>query len=204
MASTENSSYQEPQSSATAVSPECDRAVPANLRQECTEPVEDSIASPNFNDGSLNSPTSESQSSSPKNYSASKQSAVTQLQFDSDSDEDFEGSPEEESDEDHSSDSDWSEEGSSDQEESDEEGHSPPVVKKSYTKANRRPPGWRHKNQQKKYQGRRRFTNAEKNAIREGVSTFGVGKWAQIKKRHSDVLRIRTSTQIKVRARRRG
>lgn len=52
--------------------------------------------------------------------------------------------------------------------------------------------------QQKNYEGRRRFTDEEKRAIREGVRVFGKGHWAVIKDKYSIILNDRTSGQIKV------
>lgn len=46
--------------------------------------------------------------------------------------------------------------------------------------------------------GRRRlFTDEEKQAIRDGINIYGVGKWADIKAHFAIVLRHRTSVQIK-------
>ena len=59
-------------------------------------------------------------------------------------------------------------------------------------------PGKKMKSQQKKYSGRRRWTDEEKNAIKDGARRFGIGKWAKIKE-HFEVLDMRTSGQIKVR-----
>lgn len=42
-----------------------------------------------------------------------------------------------------------------------------------------------------------RFSEAEKEAIRQGVLKFGVGKWAQTKAAHEVTLRNRTSVMIK-------
>ena len=42
-----------------------------------------------------------------------------------------------------------------------------------------------------------RFSEAEKEAIRQGVLKFGVGKWAQTKSAHEVTLRNRTSVMIK-------
>jgi hypothetical protein len=55
------------------------------------------------------------------------------------------------------------------------------------------------KTQQKKYEGRRRWTEEEKRAIKEGIRELGVGKWADIKAMYSVLLDERTSGQIKVR-----
>eukprot|EP00980_Cylindrotheca_fusiformis_P028135 scaffold22583_cov106-Cylindrotheca_fusiformis.AAC.6 len=53
------------------------------------------------------------------------------------------------------------------------------------------------KSQQKKYAGRRRWTDEEKRAIKEGIRQKGVGNWAQIKEMYKVVLKDRTSGQIK-------
>lgn len=53
------------------------------------------------------------------------------------------------------------------------------------------------KSQEKKYEGRRFWTDDEKNAIIEGVKYFGLGRWADIKKKYSEELEFRTSGQIK-------
>ena len=55
------------------------------------------------------------------------------------------------------------------------------------------------KSQQKKYEGRRAWTDVEKNAIKEGIQNFGIGKWALIKEENAVILGNRTSGQIKVR-----
>ena len=58
---------------------------------------------------------------------------------------------------------------------------------------------WKHKkSQKKKYDGRRIWTDEEKDAIKEGMRMFGKGKWAAIKKQFSALLEDRTSSQIKV------
>jgi hypothetical protein len=44
---------------------------------------------------------------------------------------------------------------------------------------------------------RRKWTDEEKTAVRLGVAKHGVGKWAHVKKEYADVLRNRTSVQIK-------
>jgi len=54
------------------------------------------------------------------------------------------------------------------------------------------------KSQQKTYEGRRLWTDVEKNTVIEGIQNFGLGKWAEIKKNNSVILRNRTSGQIKV------
>jgi Myb-like DNA-binding domain len=42
-----------------------------------------------------------------------------------------------------------------------------------------------------------KWTDEEKNAVREGVRTLGVGKWMDVKKKYPFVLKNRTSVQIK-------
>jgi hypothetical protein len=54
------------------------------------------------------------------------------------------------------------------------------------------------KSQQKTYEGRRAWTETEIHAIKEGIATFGWGKWAQIKDYYNAILKNRTSSQIKV------
>lgn len=44
---------------------------------------------------------------------------------------------------------------------------------------------------------RRRWTDEEKGAVKEGVKKFGVGHWVEIKKDYGEILRNRTSVQIK-------
>jgi hypothetical protein len=44
---------------------------------------------------------------------------------------------------------------------------------------------------------RRAFTEEEKDVIRGGVETFGIGHWAEIKAHYFVILRHRTSVQIK-------
>lgn len=53
------------------------------------------------------------------------------------------------------------------------------------------------KSQQKSYDGRRVWTDQEKQAVKQGIRDFGVGQWAEIKKRWKVVLKDRTSQQIK-------
>jgi hypothetical protein len=53
--------------------------------------------------------------------------------------------------------------------------------------------------QKKKYAGRRRWTDEEKTAIKEGMRQLGKGKWADIKETYKVILNDRTSGQIKVR-----
>ena len=55
------------------------------------------------------------------------------------------------------------------------------------------------KSQQKSYEGRRIWTDAEKGAVIEGIKLYGIGKWAEIKKEYLETLKFRTSGQIKVR-----
>lgn len=57
----------------------------------------------------------------------------------------------------------------------------------------------RTRSQQKKYEGKRSWTDDEKNAIKEGILMCGKGNWALIKERFSEILDLRTSGQIKVR-----
>jgi hypothetical protein len=52
--------------------------------------------------------------------------------------------------------------------------------------------------QKKKYAGRRRWTDEEKTAIKEGMRQLGKGKWANIKELYEVILSDRTSGQIKV------
>ena len=51
--------------------------------------------------------------------------------------------------------------------------------------------------QTKPYKGRRPWTDEEKNALRVGVDAKGVGSWAIIKDYQQDILKWRTSGQIK-------
>ena len=53
------------------------------------------------------------------------------------------------------------------------------------------------KSQQKSYAGRRAWTRQEKEAVKQGIRVFGVSQWAQIKGMWSNVLKDRTSQQIK-------
>ena len=55
------------------------------------------------------------------------------------------------------------------------------------------------KNQVKLYNGRRIWSETEKNAVRDGVVRYGVGNWTQIKTCDAMILGNRTSGQIKVR-----
>ena len=55
------------------------------------------------------------------------------------------------------------------------------------------------KSQEKMYEGRRVWSDAEKSAVIQGLGRFGVGKWAEIKKEYFLTLKFRTSGQIKVR-----
>ena len=48
-----------------------------------------------------------------------------------------------------------------------------------------------------KVRRRRRWSEEEKRAVKEGVKKFGIGKWVQIKDEYSDILRNRTGVQIK-------
>ena len=54
------------------------------------------------------------------------------------------------------------------------------------------------KSQQKKYQGRRLWTEEEKLAVKRGCQELGIGRWAEIKTNYFSSLRDRTSGQIKV------
>ena len=60
-------------------------------------------------------------------------------------------------------------------------------------------PGKKMKSQQKKYNGRRFWTEEEKNAVKDGARRLGIGNWAKIKEYHDEGLQMRTSGQIKVR-----
>jgi hypothetical protein len=51
--------------------------------------------------------------------------------------------------------------------------------------------------EQGKVKKRLRWTDEEKLAVKEGVKTCGIGKWAQIKREHATILRNRTPVQIK-------
>jgi hypothetical protein len=53
------------------------------------------------------------------------------------------------------------------------------------------------KKRTKAYEGRRIWSDDEKNAIKEGIKVIGVGKWADIKRRYSVLLGDRTGGQIK-------
>jgi hypothetical protein len=55
------------------------------------------------------------------------------------------------------------------------------------------------KSQVKKYDGRRKWSDEEKRAIKEGIRDLGTGKWAAIKDLYSVILEDRTSGQISVR-----
>jgi hypothetical protein len=44
---------------------------------------------------------------------------------------------------------------------------------------------------------RKKFTQEEKIAIREGINKFGVGKWSEIKTEYALILRDRTAVNIK-------
>lgn len=47
------------------------------------------------------------------------------------------------------------------------------------------------------YAEKRKWTNAERQAVLDGVELFGVAAWAEIKKHYHDVLGSRTNVQIK-------
>jgi hypothetical protein len=51
--------------------------------------------------------------------------------------------------------------------------------------------------QRKKYIGRRRWSDAEKQAINVGIQVHGNGNWAAIKEEQSVIFQYRTSGQIK-------
>lgn len=53
------------------------------------------------------------------------------------------------------------------------------------------------KSQQKKYEGRRQWSDDEKNAVAEGIRKFGIGNWARIKDHYNVLFSMRTSGQIK-------
>jgi hypothetical protein len=53
----------------------------------------------------------------------------------------------------------------------------------------------------KTYQGRRRFTADESEAIKEGIAIYGKGKWVEIKELAGDRLLDRSTVQIKDRYR---
>ena len=60
------------------------------------------------------------------------------------------------------------------------------------------PSSKRRKSQRKSYKGRRVWTDEEKTAIKEGIKVQGKGKWADIKEAYAEILKDRTSQQIKV------
>jgi hypothetical protein len=72
-----------------------------------------------------------------------------------------------------------------DNEESDEESFNPNKKKA-------------RKSQEKKYQGKRPWSEEEKKAIIEGIRTIGLSKWAKIKEKYDVLFNLRTSSQIKV------
>eukprot|EP00536_Pseudo-nitzschia_multiseries_P003392 jgi/Psemu1/323002/estExt_fgenesh1_pg.C_520020 len=53
------------------------------------------------------------------------------------------------------------------------------------------------KSQEKSYEGRRLWSDVEKNAVIDGIIKFGIGNWATIKRNEAVILRDRTSGQIK-------
>mmetsp|Transcript_74266 Transcript_74266/g.208474 ORF Transcript_74266/g.208474 Transcript_74266/m.208474 type:complete len:498 (-) Transcript_74266:265-1758(-) len=53
------------------------------------------------------------------------------------------------------------------------------------------------KSQEKKYQGKRPWSAEEKNAIIEGIRSYGLSKWAIIKDKYDVLFELRTSGQIK-------
>ena len=54
------------------------------------------------------------------------------------------------------------------------------------------------KSQEKKYQGKRPWSDEEKKALIEGIRTVGLSKWAKIKEKYDVLFHLRTSGQIKV------
>ena len=56
----------------------------------------------------------------------------------------------------------------------------------------------RRLSQKKKYEGRRKWSTEEVQAIQAGIRMYGIGHWAKIKERYDNVLSMRTSGQIKV------
>lgn len=70
---------------------------------------------------------------------------------------------------------------------------------KKRTKVTSPSPRKNKKSQTKMYEGRRVWTDGEKNAIIQGIGRYGVGKWADIKSEYFLTLKFRTSGQIKVR-----
>jgi hypothetical protein len=66
------------------------------------------------------------------------------------------------------------------------------------------PPPKQRKSQQKPYEGRRPWSDVEKNAIIDGIQdpNLGFGRWAEIRQANLVILKDRTSGQIKVRHRR--
>lgn len=74
-------------------------------------------------------------------------------------------------------------------------------VKRIPTKVASPSPSKKLKSQEKMYKGRKVWTDAEKQAVIEGIKEFGVGHWARTKKKYFMTLSFRTSGQIKVRIR---
>ncbi|VEU38709.1 unnamed protein product [Pseudo-nitzschia multistriata] len=58
-------------------------------------------------------------------------------------------------------------------------------------------PSKKKRSQEKSYQGRRVWSDIEKQAVKDGIIRFGVGMWARIKNDKGVILRDRTSGQIK-------
>lgn len=71
-----------------------------------------------------------------------------------------------------------------------------PQMKKRTT-AKTSPAAKLKKSQQKPYEGRKVWTDIEKMAIKEGIENYGMGKWAKIKADNAEILKDRTSGQIK-------
>ncbi len=72
-------------------------------------------------------------------------------------------------------------------------------VKRISSKVASPSPSKKLKSQEKMYKGRKRWTDAEKQAVIEGIKEFGVGHWALTKEMYLSTLCFRTSGQIKVR-----
>ena len=72
-----------------------------------------------------------------------------------------------------------------------------PEVKRIPTKVASPSPSKKLKSQEKMYEGRKMWTDAEKQAVIEGIKEFGVGHWARTKKKYYHTLSFRTSGQIK-------
>ena len=72
-----------------------------------------------------------------------------------------------------------------------------PEPKKIPSKVASPSPSKKLKSQEKMYEGRKMWTDAEKQAVIEGIKEFGVGHWARTKKKYYHTLSFRTSGQIK-------